>query len=140
MAGRHVGRAGESVITLVRATQTSMACPSQWDAWDADGNYYYLRYRHGCGQIRHYRTADWIGVDEDQLIEVVAEFEFGHPLDGEISLEEFASHAGIALAPELHETSFGDHLRDELIMDGTFGAETALKWDESEGKGREATQ
>jgi len=36
------------VITLVRLEQTCSTCPSQWDAWDADGTYYYIRYRWGC--------------------------------------------------------------------------------------------
>jgi hypothetical protein len=25
--------------------QTGNYCPSQWDAWDENGNYYYIRYR-----------------------------------------------------------------------------------------------
>jgi hypothetical protein len=107
-------------VKLVRATQTSMGCPSQWDAWDGDGNYYYLRYRHGCGQIRQYKTADWVDSDEDELITVVASFEYGDPLDGVINLDEFAVRAGIELADDLHETSFGDHLMDEMITRGVI--------------------
>lgn len=111
------------MITLVRATQTAMACPSQWDAWDADGNYYYLRYRHGYGEVRRYQTEDWVAADEDQFIETVVTFQYGHPFDGEISLQDFADLAGITLSPELLETGFGEHLRDELILRGVIGPE-----------------
>lgn len=107
-------------VVLVRTVQTCMACPSQWDAWDAEGNYYYLRYRHGCGEIRQYKTENWVESDENELIRVVADFEYGDPLDGSIELDEFARLAGIELAPDetLYQTGYGDHLRDELIKDG----------------------
>jgi hypothetical protein len=105
-------------VKLVRAVQTSMACPSQWDAWDAEGNYYYLRFRHGYGQIRQYKTEDWVDSDEDELIGVVGEFEHGDPLDGSIELDEFATLAGIELDPAIYAVDYGTHLRDELIKDG----------------------
>jgi hypothetical protein len=38
-------------IILVRAVQTCQACLSQWDAWDLDGRYWYLRFRHGHGTM-----------------------------------------------------------------------------------------
>jgi len=110
-------------VTLVRAVQTCMACPSQWDAWDAEGYYYYLRYRSGHGTITRYGGPDGLGSEaawnrfEGVLI---SEFTYGHPLDGFISLEEFAHLAGIALAPHLARTSFGEHVRDELILNGTL--------------------
>lgn len=37
---------------LVRVIETCSACPSQWDAWDADGVYYYIRYRFGQLTVR----------------------------------------------------------------------------------------
>jgi hypothetical protein len=79
------------MITLVRAVQTCYACPSQWDAWDAEGQYYYLRYRHGHGYIRK--------EEADSMFRgaVVGEFSHGHPLDGYITLEEFCALAGVAL-------------------------------------------
>ena len=108
------------MLTLVRVVQTSIACPSQWDAWDAEGNYYYLRYRYGHGQVKQYRTADWVDAHEDELIGVVASFYFGHPLDGILALEEFAGHAGITLAQDAMITGLGDHWRDELILGGAI--------------------
>jgi hypothetical protein len=102
-------------VTLTRVTQTSLACPSQWDGWDEAGNYYYLRYRGGHGSVRQYATPGWADSDEDQLIRHVAAFDHGHPLDGSITLAEFCERAGIALAQDLVRTGFGDHLRDELV-------------------------
>lgn len=102
-------------VTLVRTVQTAMACPSQWDAWDDEGNYYYLRYRGGHGSITRYEDENWCGSPIQQEHTVIADFEFGHPLDGVISLEKFAELAGIALAPGIIRTGFGDHLRDELV-------------------------
>lgn len=34
-------------IKLVRIEQTLDFCPSEWDAYDSDGDYYYIRYRYG---------------------------------------------------------------------------------------------
>lgn len=111
-------------LTFVRAVQTAMACPSQWDAWDADGNYYYCRYRYGHGQVRHYKTEDWVELGhEENLIGIVADFEFGHPLDGTMTLEEFAQHAGITLAPSVMVTGYGDYVYDELVFGGAIGLE-----------------
>ena len=90
-----------TMITLVRAVQTCTACPSQWDAWDADGNYYYLRYRSGHGQIRQYRTENWSGTTEEEFMGEIADFTYGHPLDGSIGLAQFAHLAGVTLAPAL---------------------------------------
>lgn len=82
-------------ITIVRAVRTCRACPSQWDAWDADGRYYYLRYRFGYGTVEVAAGPDAYVGDGS---EVIAEFEHGGPYDGEISLGEFAELAGLALA------------------------------------------
>ncbi|GAA3267866.1 hypothetical protein [Streptomyces labedae] len=38
-------------LTLVRVVRTCSAHPSQWDAWTAEGQYLYLRYRHGEGCV-----------------------------------------------------------------------------------------
>lgn len=120
-------------ITLVRTTQTAWACPAQWDAWDAKGNYYYLRYRSGYGQVRQYASPDWadapwLEVDQSEpgwalranpeYIGTVATFEYGHPLDGAIGLREFCALAGLRLSPELIKTSLGQHFADELILRG----------------------
>lgn len=113
----------EKKITFVRVVQTSFACPSQWDAWDAEGNYFYCKYRYGHGQVRHYKTEDWVEAHDDQLIDVVADFTHGHPLDGSMTLEEFAQHAGIILAPSVMVTGYGDYVYDELVFGGTIGLE-----------------
>lgn len=121
-------------IVLIRTVQTAIACPSQWDAWDADGNYYYLRYRHGYGEMRQYQDENWVDApwkdDIDKsvpgwgiyantaYVRTVAVFEHGDPLDGVISLEEFAEKAGIGLAPELVKTGLADHFAFELTMEG----------------------
>src|SRR5437870_4567412 len=55
-------------LTLVRAVQISVACPAQWDAWDAEGNYYYLRYRSGCGRIERYETQGQFWDEESNRI------------------------------------------------------------------------
>lgn len=79
-------------IILVRAVQTCYACPSQWDAWDADGGYWYLRFRHGRGTMGRDTT-------ENRLAFSVDYEETG--LDGAISLEEFCRRIGVTWAPEL---------------------------------------
>jgi hypothetical protein len=84
------------VITLVRTEQTCHARPSQWDAWDVDGNYYYLRYRWGHGTVHRYNDPDpetWI----DHPDAFVAEFHTGEPMGGVIDLDEFCQRAGIRL-------------------------------------------
>jgi|SRR5277367_554497 len=112
-----------SNIIITRAVQTSIACPSQWDLYDADDNYYYARFRHGCGSLRQYTTSDWVDAPESALVGHVASFQREIPddpdwvYDGDISLEEFAQRAGFTLALESY-TSFGDHVRDELVTNG----------------------
>ncbi len=108
-------------IVIVRAIQTSMACPSQWDLYEQDGSYLYARYRHGCGEVRRYATARWYESDEDQFLGTVAEFCHGDPLDGHITLEEFAALAGLVLADTIVTDDFATHLHDQLVMDGALG-------------------
>lgn len=83
------------MITIVKAIQTCHACPSQWDAWDADGRFLYLHYRHGRGVVYRYPGAVREGEPE-----VVGFFE--RPVaqgDGVIELEKLCQETGIALAP-----------------------------------------
>lgn len=72
------------MITLARTVQTCSACPSQWDAWDADGNYYYLRYRWGVGTV-------------DDEREEVARFKTGDAYGGVMDLNEFCARAGLLI-------------------------------------------
>jgi hypothetical protein len=126
-------------IVIVRAVQTSIACPSQWDLWDSEGRYLYARYRHGCGDVRQYKSENWVDAPacEDpepgmpgsayrtnsEFIRHVTGFRYGHPLDGSMSLDEFAEHAGLELAENLMYSSFGDYLADKLILEGIVGPE-----------------
>jgi hypothetical protein len=102
-------------MRLVRATQTSIACPSQWDAYDEDGNYWYLRYRHGYGRAAQYPDADWSF--KSQAVDNY-EFEHGDEYDGFITLEEFALRAGFGLTSELREVEFTQHMSNELSAKG----------------------
>lgn len=121
------------MITLVRVIQTSIACPSQWDAWDADGKYYYLRYRHGVGTVEHKDSpeSDFFERSEDpetgeiqmrRITELVAHFEDDLPEDapdGYIELAEFAQKTGISLAENTQVRDFNDYM--------AFHLATALK-------------
>lgn len=91
------------MVTLVRARQTSVACPSQWDAWDGAGNYWYLRYRGAFGSARQYAQGPAWYLDESypEPAETLSfDNEDADPLDGCIGLEEFARRAGLTLALE----------------------------------------
>jgi hypothetical protein len=85
---------------LVRVVQTCCACPSQWDAWTADGQYLYLRYRHGEGCVEWYPGPDidtpdsWNG----GLSGLLVEWDDGTG-SGVISLEDFLAAAGLVLEP-----------------------------------------
>ncbi|MDH6116891.1 hypothetical protein ABH930_000310 [Kitasatospora sp. GAS204A] len=82
-------------MTIVRAVQTCLACPSQWDAWTDTGQYLYLRYRWGTGTAEAFPSPDvdtWPDTDA-----TIAEFDTGRDLDGTISLTEFCAQAGLTL-------------------------------------------
>ena len=84
------------MTTIVKAIMTCGACPSQWDAWDADGNYWYLRYRWGYGTAEWQPSSDpatWTGGEREAY-----SFDTGDSLDGCISLKEFCRRAGLELA------------------------------------------
>ena len=83
-------------VIITRAIQTCAACPSQWDAWDMDGHYWYLRYRHGRGTAERQPGPDvWTWHEAPAL-----SFEHGDQLDGSMSLEEFCARAGLNLRCE----------------------------------------
>ncbi|MEU4578960.1 hypothetical protein [Nonomuraea sp. NPDC023979] len=84
------------MIVLTKVVQTCYACPSQWDAWDADGRYYYLRYRFGVGTVEMQP-----GPDADTWTDrpPLASFKHGGDLAGTISLADFMALAGLTLAP-----------------------------------------
>jgi hypothetical protein len=93
-----IGEAGLASArpAIVRANQTCYACPSQWDAWDADGSQYYLRYRHSYGSAERVRRGadEWL---DGGRRETVGEFETDETDGGVISLEEFCERAGLEL-------------------------------------------
>jgi hypothetical protein len=93
-----VERDGSHLPALVRAVRTCSACPSQWDAWDAAGQYYYLRYRSGRGTAETATSeADYLDQGTPEPV-LVANFNYGGPLDGSISLAGFLQLAGMRLA------------------------------------------
>lgn len=84
----------EPRYTIVKAVQTCWACPSQWDAWTNEGQYLYLRFRHGVGTVEEQPSPETDSWTND---EVAIRFS-DDDLDGSISLEEFAERAHLALA------------------------------------------
>ncbi|MEV4969828.1 hypothetical protein [Streptomyces scopuliridis] len=82
---------------LVKVVRTCRACPSQWDAWRADGQYLYLRYRHGVGSVEAQPGPDTDTWNESGDV-LLAEWDDGTS-SGDISLEEFLALAGLELAP-----------------------------------------
>lgn len=90
------------MITIVKAKQTSIACPSQWDLWDENGQYYYARYRSGRGTLCRHKSPEWWDIPGDHETHFdpghnVAEFKFGDRLDGDIGLSQFAELADFEL-------------------------------------------
>lgn len=88
------------MLTLARVIETCAAAPSQWDAWTADGQYLYLRYRSGIGTVDAYDTEDseqWTRIPDG----AVARFDTGDRLDGEMGIEEFCQRAGLRLADDV---------------------------------------
>lgn len=89
---------------LIHVHQTLTACPSEWSAWDPDGNWYYLRYRFGRGTVEVCQGGPAPGMDHLVYVDalshatLIAEFHHGHELDGEIGLDEFLELAGMEQA------------------------------------------
>jgi hypothetical protein len=79
-------------IVLTRIIQTCRACPSQWDAWDADGQYYYLRYRFGHGTIDTARAPNDL-----HDAETIAQFNYGGAYDGDIGIAEFLAQTQVRM-------------------------------------------
>ena len=87
----------EPPITLVRVVETCMACPAQWDGWDADGQTYYMRFRSGIGTVEAVPTATTTPESLNDA-RLVAEFRHGDNMLGSIELELFCRLAGIRIA------------------------------------------
>lgn len=92
-------------ITLVKARLTCISVPSQWDAWDARGQYYYLRYRFGHATVEAWPSPnleDWLTVPRDLRAE------WYHPerirlgnqyYGGFMTLQDFCDHTGLQIDP-----------------------------------------
>ncbi|MFC9228827.1 hypothetical protein ACFTZI_07620 [Streptomyces decoyicus] len=89
-------------LKLMRVVQTCSAYPSQWDAWTVDGQYLYLRYRHGVGCVEWHPGPDDDADTPDSWHEglsgLLIEWDDGTG-SGVVSLEDFLVAAGLMLAP-----------------------------------------
>lgn len=105
-------------ITLVRAVQTSMGLPSSWNAWDTNGQYYYLRYRRSRGTVHSFPDEDYTQWSWDDWHNPVARFEYGNPMSGVITFDQFCRLAGLAVAPMIEYECcgryFNGHIEDIL--------------------------
>ncbi|MEV5046114.1 hypothetical protein AB0N20_16055 [Streptomyces griseoincarnatus] len=80
--------------------RTCSAHPSQWDAWTAESQYPYLRYRHGEGCVERHPGPD-VGTPEswhEGLSAVLAEWDDGTGR-GAVALEDFRAASGLTLPP-----------------------------------------
>ncbi|MFF4248476.1 hypothetical protein ACFYY2_28985 [Streptomyces sp. NPDC001822] len=87
---------------LTWVAQTCSAYPSQWDAWTADGQYLYLRYRHGEGRVEWHPGPDDDAETSESWNEgrsgLLTEWDDGTG-GGVTGLEDFLAAAGLVLAP-----------------------------------------
>lgn len=91
-----------SEIIIARAVMTCSGCPSQWDSWDIDGNYWYLRYRSSRGEVVRQPGPDW---ETWPAYEPNITFKGGEDdADGFMDLGRFAELAGITLHPACQVT------------------------------------
>lgn len=107
-------RPAAETIVIVRAVQTAIVCPSQWDAWDSEGRYYYLRHRNGRGSADRYASPDFTSWGDDELGGIAA---FLGELDGQDDdddprdeLESFCELAGLQLAPDADVVGFEEYV------------------------------
>jgi hypothetical protein len=98
-------------ITLVKTVQTCIACPSQWDAWDAEGQYYYLRHRHGRGSVDAFPTSN-VATWGSQPLGGIAHFRGELPQDT-TELAGFCEQAGITLSPDAEIITYQQYLQEE---------------------------
>jgi hypothetical protein len=71
-------------VRFTKLEQTCSACPSQWDARDEHGGYYYIRYRWGR------LTVNREGVDGERIVDR----RIGDSLDGVLSTSEMLEAIG----------------------------------------------
>ncbi|CAL9350766.1 hypothetical protein SUDANB1_00456 [Streptomyces sp. enrichment culture] len=99
------------MTALARVVETCRACPSQWDAWTVDGQYLYLRYRHGIGSVEAQpsRDPDTWDLDKPPLVEW--DDDTGN---GAITLEEFLRRAGLRLAVLAPVMPYEEYIEQKL--------------------------
>jgi hypothetical protein len=97
-------------VVIVKAEQTSLGFPSQWNAWDTEGRYYYMRYRRGHGTVLRCADPSPSAWTEEEWYNPVASFDYGDPLDGVIAFDVFCEQAGLALAPMIEYACFDRYL------------------------------
>lgn len=82
---------------FTRIIRTCAACPSQWDAWDTDGRYYYLRYRYGVGTVTRHPSPNSSQWTLAELNSPVAQFRHGDKFGGSMDLPEFLQRSGCGI-------------------------------------------
>lgn len=92
---------------LVKVVQTCVACPSQWDAWTAEGQYLYLRYRHSRGSVEIHDSPDESTWDlkgyPDNCTVIAWDDEDRDDTgtgNGYLTLADFCARAGLHIAPD----------------------------------------
>jgi hypothetical protein len=97
-------------IVLVKTVQTCIVCPSQWDAWDAEGHYYYLRHRNGRGSVDRFDSPDETTWGTEPL-GGIARFDAELPEDEDADeLDAFCALAGITVAADAERISWAEYI------------------------------
>ncbi|ACU71824.1 hypothetical protein Caci_2915 [Catenulispora acidiphila DSM 44928] len=91
------------IPALVQVLQLTKGRP-EWSAWDADGNWYYLRYRLGSGTVHISPGGPAFGASDQDFVNaldaarLLTDFVYGNVSDGEITLPAFLRMAGMRTA------------------------------------------
>lgn len=92
-------------VTLIRLEQTCWACPSQWNVWDVDGTYYYIRFRWGR-----------LTVDKGEVgAPTIFDSQISDEMDGLLGTDEMLAATGMRLSPS---TDWGCRTTDRRASDG----------------------
>ena len=88
------------LITITQIARTCNACPSQWEGYDAEGNYYYFRYRGGHLRVDAIpNQEDWVspiqerfGGERSSEQQTIFSEQIGDGFDGFMTLEKLCGH------------------------------------------------
>lgn len=100
-------------IVLVKAVQTCLACPSQWDAWDADGTYYYLRHRNGRGSVDSFADPNpetWGAGQLGEIAHFRGEYDWTADHTDMDELAWFCGEAGLTLADDFQLVTYQKYI------------------------------